>query len=556
LTQQNQTAKNWAGQWSGVLKSNWSMEAAFATYSGQLYVVPYELSSRLNGAPIYNYAENKYYNGATYDGYTDRPRRQINLTSNWFLAPGGRSHDVKVGLDVQNVESRAEFKYPNGQWFGYNTYNQATGTGQPDERDDFQTGPSVSKGTIAAVFARDKVKLTNRVFVEAGLRFEHQTGTSDLGVPTLDANVIAPRLSANYDVAGDGKSLISGSYGRYYQAIIQDFSDEFAGIPQQQNYDVYLWNGNSWVFSEAVRVGGGDFVPNLDLKPSHMDEFTVGFQRQFGRTMGAGIRVITREWGDLLDDLESFRPNGSIDRTVVNYDAAERHYRGLQLTVERRYSKNWYAQGSYTYSRTTGNHFGDTFTVLGDFLDATCFSSLDAGIGTNGRIPCAEVNNGANRTGRPIYDRPHNFKLNGAYTRPIRSINVTFGAVTEFISKRRYEKQRPMTVLRPSTGTNSGQTATYFYEPRGSFQLPGLQSYVDFSTEAIWRIAGSNQAGIKAEIFNLTNNEEKIINNNTAWCSSTAAAACQTAVNNFGKAIARGSFLTPRQYRFSLLYRF
>ena len=31
-TAQNQTAENWAAQWSGVLRSNWSMEAAAATY--------------------------------------------------------------------------------------------------------------------------------------------------------------------------------------------------------------------------------------------------------------------------------------------------------------------------------------------------------------------------------------------------------------------------------------------------------------------------------------------------------------------------------------------
>ena len=37
LTSQNQTAKNWAAQHSGVLRSNWSMEAAFASYSSQLF---------------------------------------------------------------------------------------------------------------------------------------------------------------------------------------------------------------------------------------------------------------------------------------------------------------------------------------------------------------------------------------------------------------------------------------------------------------------------------------------------------------------------------------
>ena len=30
LTAQNQTTENWAAQWSGVLRNNWSMEAAVA----------------------------------------------------------------------------------------------------------------------------------------------------------------------------------------------------------------------------------------------------------------------------------------------------------------------------------------------------------------------------------------------------------------------------------------------------------------------------------------------------------------------------------------------
>ena len=111
--------------------------------------------------------------------------------------------------------------------------------------------------------------------------------------------MIAPRLSATYDLAGDGKSLITGSYGRYYASIIQGFSDAFAQVAQQTNYDNYVWNGTTFVFQNRVQLSGGDsgFQPNLDLKPSHMDEFTVGYQRQFGRTMGAGVRFISRTLG-------------------------------------------------------------------------------------------------------------------------------------------------------------------------------------------------------------------------------------------------------------------
>jgi outer membrane receptor protein involved in Fe transport len=556
LTLQNQTAKNYAAQYSGVLKDNWSIEAAFADYSGQLFVTTYEASGRLANAPIFNESDSKYYNGATFDGYTDRPRRQFNLASNWFLTPGGRSHDIKVGFDFQNVESAAEFKYPNGQLYDAENYDQRTGTVTPLYRLDYQTGPSISNGDNYALFARDKLQVTNRFFVEAGLRWERQTGSSDIGTQTVDTNVFAPRMAASYDVSGDGKTLVTGSYGRYHGNIIQGFSDSFASVPQQENYDLFTWNGSAYVFTESFRVGGADFVPNTDLKPYHMDEFTVGFQRQFGRDMGTGIRYINRTWNNLIDDVLTFNADGSIRRTVTNYEPAERDYQGVQLTLEKRFSNNWNAQGSYTYSKTEGNHFVENFSTLGDFHDAQCRTTVDTTIGSGGTIPCADVNDGSNKTGLPLHDRPHNFKLNAAYVRPIGPVNLTVGALTEFISKRRYERQRSVNVLRPGTTTNSGQTSTYFYEERGAFQLEGLENFVDFAAEGTWRIGGTHQAGVKMEIFNLTDNQEKTINNNVSWCGTTSTAACSTAVNNFGKASARGSFLAPRRYRFSLIYRF
>ena len=82
-----------------------------------------------------------------------------------------------------------------------------------------------------------------------------QTGSSDIGTDTVDANVLAPRLSGSFDLSGDGKSLITGSYGRYHASIIQGFSDSFASIPQQENYDLFQWNGTP-IRVRAVRSGG------------------------------------------------------------------------------------------------------------------------------------------------------------------------------------------------------------------------------------------------------------------------------------------------------------
>jgi hypothetical protein len=409
------------------------------------------------------------------------------------------------------------------------------------------------------------MELSNRLSIEAGLRWEKQTGSSDIGQATVDTSMIAPRLSGTYDLAGNGNSLITGSYGRYYGSIIQSFSDAFAQVAQQTNYDNFAWNGSAFVFQNRVQLSGGDsgFNPNLDLKASHMDEFTVGYQRQLGQAFAVGGRFIVRSWGNLIDDVRTFNAAGDIDREVLNYDAAERDYRGLQLNAEKRFSNNWNAQASYTYSRTRGNHFpADVFTALGDYLDAQCRTTVDLTIGTNGIAPCSEVQNGANKIGLPTYDRPHNFKLAAAYLRPVGPVNLTFGALTEMVSKFRYEKQRTMNVLLPGTLSNSGNTATYFYNERGEDPVEGMEFYVDTSIEGTWRVYSTAQLGFRAEIFNIMNRQEQLRSNNVVFCGSEAGAGCSAAIANYGKATSRASYrggvngTFPRQYRFSGIVRF
>jgi outer membrane receptor for ferrienterochelin and colicin len=567
LTAQSQSAENWAAQWSGVIRNNWSLEAAGASYSSRIDVGTFE-EGILSGAPIESLEDGKVYNGATFDGFVERPRQQFNVASNWFLTPGGRSHNVKVGYDFQNLESGAQFDYPNRQYYIAESYDPVSRTpvfGPNSVRQDYDSGASVSTGKIHSLFVRDKMELTDRLSVEAGLRWENQSGASDIGQSTVDTSMLAPRLSGTYDLAGDGNTLVTGSYGRYYASIIQSFSDAFAQVAQQTNYNNNVWNGSAFVFQNRVELSGGDsgFEPNLDLKASHMDEFTIGLQRQIGRYFGASARFIARGWGNLIDDTRTFNADGTIAREVLNYDAAERNYRGVQFTAEKRFSDNWNAQASYTYSRTRGNHFpADVFTALGDYTDAQCRTTVDLTIGTGGVIPCSEVQNGAAKTGLATYDRPHNFKLAGAYVRPVGPVNLTFGALTEVLSKFRYEKQRTMNVLLPGTTLNSGNTATYFYNERGADPVEGVEWYLDSSVEGTWRIYSTAQAGFRVEIFNLFDRQEQLRSNNVVWCGSEAGTGCSGFIANYGKATTRTAFrgglagTFPRSYRFSAIFRF
>ena len=374
----------------------------------------------------------------------------------------------------------------------------------------------------------------------------------------MDASTISPRLSGSFDIFGTGKSLVLGTYGRFHQYIIQSFSDAFAQVPQQGNYNVFEWDGTQFVFAGRVTTGGSSFERNTDLDPTYVDEVTVGYQQQIGNVIGLGVRGIWRKWGDLIDDVRGFNADRTSFRRVENYDRAERDYLGLELTFEKRFSQNWNAAASYTYSKAEGNHFLDTFTPLGDYLNSDCAQTGDVTIGANGVLPCAVVQESGNKTGLATYDRPHSVKFAGAYTLPLGPVNVVMGTAGQWISGTNYTKQRTVNVRFPGSTTNSGATAIYFYDERGSERLDPVW-VVDGSLELTFRLFNLVEMGAKGEVFNVFDEQEQISVNNTTFCentSATAPVACSNARNIFGTANARGSFQPPRTYRATFLVRF
>jgi hypothetical protein len=561
LTGQDQGGTSVAGQYTAVLSSRWTAEAMVAYATEFINVFPFEQSPLNSGAPYRDLNDNRTYNGATFDGYVKRPRAQATGALNNYTTLAGNPHNFKFGFDWQGVTSENSFRYPNDQiYYGVGFDPVARRFTTNEFREDYEAGPSKSSGDNIALYARDKLQLGPRFSAEAGLRLERQTGTSDIGVSTVSTTTFAPRLSGSYAITSDSKTLFVASYSRYYDAVLQTFSDAFANVPQQQNYSTYIWNGTAYVFDSKTQSAENPFKPNTDISPRHLDEFTLGVDHQVGRTLGTSVRYIQRSWGNFIDDIINFNADGTRNRVVANIDSAKRTYKGVEFLVDKRFANRWSALGSYTYSAARGNSFdnGDNFTALQDYQSATCRQTVDPGLFGGGTFPCSAVT--ANLHGRPTFDRPHQLKFNGVYTRPVGAVNVTAGLVGQVISKTTYSKTRTINVLNPRTGGNFAGM-TYFYEPRGSERVPGMHNLYDLSLEGTWRAGATTDAGLKFEIFNLFNNEEKLNVSNQAWCNSTATTTCATTVANFGKATSRGSgatraFEVPRQFRITALFRF
>jgi carboxypeptidase family protein/TonB-dependent receptor-like protein len=527
----------WSGRWSGVFGSNVSAEALYAKQNGDITVGSFEGS----GTPYINLTDGLVYNGATFVGFVERPREQANLAVNFYQQLFGNSHQFKAGVDYQKLESVASFIYPNNQEFIVTDFNAVTR--QPtlspgDVRLDFiDPQPSVSTGKIWGFYALDKFEVGKNLFFNVGFRVDTQTADSDLGNTVVDTTNFSPRLTGVYDVFANGKTLASAAYGRYYQFLVQDIADSvYSGVAQQSSYDLFEWDGSQFVLTDQVRVGGNTQPVNDDLKAPFVDEFNVALQQQLGNTMAVGIRGIYRKWDDTVDDARLFVGGNKI-QIPENFDAGEisRYYKAIELTFDKRFSRNWQGALNYTLSRAEGNG-SDTNNRTSQLFDYANENCTVTGAPVVGTIPCPEATN-HNRYGYLRYDRTHQFKAFTAYTLPLSFVSITAAPTFLWQSGLPYQQQRNFTI--------HGDTDTYFYTKRGSSRLPNYYQ-LDFALEAVFKPWGPIEIGAKGEVFNVTNQQQTIDN----------ARITLTPTALFGQPTSRNALNAPRAYRFTALLRF
>ncbi|MBW3565186.1 MAG: TonB-dependent receptor [Acidobacteria bacterium] len=548
LTAQDQGGERWAGQYTGILGDNFSYELMYGTNDSTITVGSHAADRSLtNGALHFDLATNRFYNGPLFEGFVDRPREQAVGAISYFTQLGDNDHELKFGADWQKLNSSNFFAPSNGQMFIDESFDHVNRTFVPLLRRDYAMAPSTSSGELLAFYALDKFEVGDRLFFNLGVRYEEQTGESDIGRQTVDTQTISPRLSGSYDLMGDGRALVRGTYGRYYQSIIQDFSDNFAAVPQYRNFTEYIWNGTEFVFRREVDFSGSSLEANLDLEPTYVDEITVGVQYQLAGDFGVGARYLWREWDDLQDDIVDFDAEGNDILRFVNNPDATREYNGLQLTLEKRFSRNWAAIANYTISESSGNYYSDFEGALLDYTNQQC-EVQDENIGT---VPCADVNSPSRHEGNPEFDRDQ-FNLLGLYSRPVGPVNLSVGTNVQWSEGIRFARRSLAEVL--VGGESTGTTYSYFYEDPGSRQLGSIWT-ADLSLEGTYMIAGLAEIGVKAEVFNVTDEQKQDDVTETLFCTDDTS-LCQERREEFGLGLTRGAYQSPRSYRASVVLRF
>lgn len=174
--------------------------------------------------------------------------------------------------------------------------------------------PSYSISTLdTGIFVQDNWKITPRLTLELGVRYDHET------IPSPDAALLAPtgsftplaaqsnhpsdnfdfgpRVGFSYDVFGGGKTVLRGGYGLYYGRITNGNILQVlfnTGSPKAQYNTNFKNNPNQSGFTQgpllpSIAAGGAMtgkpstyfFAPNLKLP--EVSEYDLLLQQGFGR---------------------------------------------------------------------------------------------------------------------------------------------------------------------------------------------------------------------------------------------------------------------------------
>ena len=216
-------------------------------------------------------------------------------------------------------------------------------------------------------------------------------------------NHVAPRLGASYDLAGDGRTVLKGNWGRFYFNPGVNLAD--AVNPNTANqYADRIWNdlNNDRIYQEGeegvvqTRFGGvANAAIDPNLKNSFADEASVFLEREVIPDLGVRVGFVWKKDNDgwqqvnTLRPLEAFNvpvtiidpgPDGSVATTAdngtftffnlddptrgssqlaTNIGGYEGTYKTFELSANKRYSSRWSLNASFSHTWT--HEFGNNY---------------------------------------------------------------------------------------------------------------------------------------------------------------------------------------------------
>ncbi len=525
----------------------------------------------------------------------DRTNLGIEFIDNvsWFTG----AHSVKFGINFRR-RSVDPFSagYPNVTYnsladFAANRIFQVTA--------EADGGPALTYGWQYDGYIQDNWRLTNRVSLSLGLRYEYATEFKEkdnlsqaFDVQTLqltapgaqiykpDGNNFGPRLGATYDLFENGRTVLGGGYGIYYQPYpLQSFFGDtiFANIIPSTTLNQATTPGLSYPLPPLV--GGTAPPPNRTaIDPNRRDnynhQFTVNIQQELGPQMSLRVAYVGNRTrnnprskpGNLIDPALGRRPDTRYAQYTLRNFNGEGKYDGLQFQFNRRMSRGLTFNVAYTFSR-----FWDDI-----IQPQTPCPGLDFN-------PCASWDL---EWARADLDVPHNLSMNAIYELPIRDHTGVVGALidgwqisTVLLARSGLPYTVQLGTTRSGTGWTTNQRpnlvpgAETSVEPNGPNGWLNRAAYSDPAAGTFGNLGRNTERGpnfvqldasllkkttlkddqrleFRMEIFNVLNTPIWAAMPGRVWLTASSFGRI---ANTFGRT---ESFGTARQIQFAVRYSF
>lgn len=350
--------------------------------------------------------------------------RQVSVKTNYevdatFIVNGLGNHQFKTGYTNSKIftDLNAASNTLTGQiqlFFGrpIRQLVGAAGSLIPINAAAIGSGVITRFGTTAtgfnrnqSIYVQDKWQIGSRLTLNLGVRFENEFIPSFNNIPIQVSygwsDKIAPRLGFAYDLTGNGKTKIYGSYGKFNDRLKFElpagsfggdfFRRDYFDILPGETYSTFTYAsvlgsylGTSEGLCPVTQAGTRSRchidlrVPSFadpNLKPFTQQELTFGFEREFMSDYLFTARYTNKTVLDAVEDAGVINALGSEVYKIVNpckginktdvaaggyarCNEAERTYNAVQVAVERRLVKGFYFNGNYTWSRLYGNYSG------------------------------------------------------------------------------------------------------------------------------------------------------------------------------------------------------